>query len=123
MTGSEPPVNPYERTRAAISDALQRVEDHAPDAWKAAAFLAVVWCARIYPEFTADEVWIRLTMQGVGFPPTHSALGPVFLAAKRLNIIENTGRKQKLSNRSCRHGDMTIWHSCNTIINNQWPWQ
>lgn len=119
---SEPPVNPYERTRAAISDALRRVEDHAPDAWKAAAFLAVVWCARTYPEFTADEVWIKLAMQGVGFPPTHSALGPVFLDAKRLNIIENTGRKQKLSNRSCRHGDMTIWHSC-IVNNNQWPWQ
>jgi hypothetical protein len=118
---NQPPVNPYERTRAAISDALRRVEDNAPDAWKAAAFLAVVWCARTYPEFTADEVWVRLALQGVGFPPTHSALGPVFLDAKRLGVIENTGRKQKLSNRSCRHGDMTIWHSC--IINNQWPWQ
>jgi hypothetical protein len=119
---SEP--NPYERTKAAISEALQRVEAHAPDEWNAAAFLAVVWCARIYPEFTADEVWIRLGMQGVDSTDvTHSALGPVFLHAKYLGIIENTGRKQKLSNRSCRHGDMTIWHSCSCTINNQWPWQ
>jgi len=115
---SEPSVNPYERTKAAISDALQRVEDNAPEAWKASAFLAVVWCAHNYMDFTADEVWARL---GYDFPPTHSALGPVFLHAKRLGAIENTGRKQKLSNRSCRHGDLTIWRSC--IINNQWPWQ
>ena len=119
MSGSS--ANPYERTRAAINDALQRVEDNAPEAWKAAAFLAVVWCAREYMDFTADEVWTRLALQGVGFPPTHSALGPVFLNAKRLNIIKNTGRKQKLSNRSCRHGDMTIWRSC--TVDNQWPWQ
>lgn len=118
---TEPPLNPYERTRAAISDALKRVAENAPDAWMAAAFLAVVWCARRYPEFTADEVWIRLKMQGVDPPPTHSALGPVFLEAKRLEIIENTGRKQKLSNRSYRHGDMTIWKSL--ILGNRWPWQ
>ena len=101
--------SPFAETRAAIDDALQRVEENAEEYWKARALEAVTWCARTHQEFTADEVWERLEQLNVEGPHTPAALGPIFLAARRAGVIEKTGRWQPLSRFSRRHRALMIW--------------
>lgn len=103
--------DPFANTRASINDALQRVSDSAPLDWSIEAANAIIWCAKTYLEFTADDVWARLDELEVEHPHTKSALGPLFLSAKRDGTIENTGRLQPLSCRPCQHRTLIIWRS------------
>ena len=44
----------------AREDAISRADLNADPVWKEVAYLAVLWCAHIHPDFTADEVCTRL---------------------------------------------------------------
>jgi hypothetical protein len=105
------PDDPFSATRAATEAAIQQVDEHADEVWKAAALAAVIWCARHYTTFTADEVWDQLDMVGIPGPRTPSALGPIFLQAKRAGAIQSTDRWQPLSRFPRRHRALRIWFS------------
>jgi hypothetical protein len=103
--------SPYEGTRAAIREALARVERNAAPEWKVAARSALVWCTHRFAEFTSDDVWDRLDVLKVPRPRTAAALGPVFRQAQHDGLIENTGRLQPVSKFSQIHRSLTIWRS------------
>ncbi len=99
-----------QQTRINRGLAIQASDDHAEAAWRAAAMDAIEVCARRFVEFTADEVWMTIPP---GFS-THepSALGPRFIEAKKLGLIENSHRKRATSFLPQRHRqDITIWAS------------
>jgi hypothetical protein len=81
------------------------------EAWRAAAWLAILDCARRRPDFTADDVIERLDRLAGG-PETHSlaALGPLFLRAARARLIEKTGghRPTRIAR---RHRDLVVWQA------------
>ena len=93
---------------AAREDAISRADDHADPAWKEAAYIAVLWCAHIHPDFTADEVWHRLALHHDITTHEPSALGPVFLRASHAGRIRKTG-EQRASTNPVRHRDLTVW--------------
>lgn len=90
---------------AARSEAINRVDQHAPTDWKARAELVVEYVARTMREFTADDLWEHIEQ-----PPTPSALGPVMLRASRDGVCAKSGRVV-LSRNPKRHRDLTIWTS------------
>jgi alkylation response protein AidB-like acyl-CoA dehydrogenase len=103
--------DPFAATRVATDASIQQVSENAEEIWKVSAFGAVIWCARQFKTFTADEVWERLDELGVPGPHTPSALGPIFLQAKRDAVIKNTGEWQPLSRFARRHRALRIWNS------------
>lgn len=96
-------------------DAIGRAEINAAADWKAAAALAVRWCAGNLTTFTTDDVLVRLAAMHA--PSTHnlSALGPVIQAAARAGLIAKTGhlRPTRLAQ---RHRDLTVW-ACAPWVN------
>lgn len=103
--------DPFRETKAATSAAIQQVEENAAEEWKAEALMAVMWCAKRFPQFTADEVWDRLDSLGVSGPHTPSAIGPIFLQAKRAGAIERTNEWQQHSRFPRRHHALRLWRS------------
>lgn len=98
-------------TEAATQAAIAQVDENANEAWKRAALEAVRLCALEHPEFTADEVWLRLADRTDVDTHEPAALGPVFLRAARSQWIINTNRRRKRSLLEQRHRELTIWRS------------
>lgn len=96
-------------TQAELDDALLRVDLNAAREWKHAAVLAMNRVILRREDFTADEVWKELQATAPELR-THnpSALGPIFLRAKKAGLIRSTGRVRR-SVFSQRHRDLVIW--------------
>ena len=92
----------------ARDDAISRADLNADPAWRELAYLAVLWCAHIHPDFTADEVWHRLALHDDITTHEPSAIGPVFLRASHAGRIRKTG-EQRASTNPIRHRDLTVW--------------
>jgi len=100
-----------ESARAARDDAMSRVDEHAPDAWKIEADAAIVWLARTRAEFTTDDVWQYLADGDVPMPPEPRALGPRMLAAAKRGVVGRTDRVVTCK-RPERHGaPIRVWSS------------
>lgn len=69
--------------------AIQRSEDHANEAWKAAAYAAVEACAQRRETLIVDDVWPYLEALS---ETTHDfrALGPVMRKAAKEGVIAKT---------------------------------
>jgi hypothetical protein len=89
--------------------AIQAAHDHANEAWKQAAYSAIVECARRLARLTSDDVWDHL--QG-SRPATHnpSALGPLFRIAARRGVIQKSGAMVP-TRLERRHREVTEWVS------------
>ena len=87
---------------------IQRADDHADPDWKAKAYDAILWCARMRPTFTSDDVVERMDAQGIAGAVTPSALGPVFLKASKANEIRKTGQLRP-TRIARRHRELTVW--------------
>jgi hypothetical protein len=99
-----PPDTATKRERA-ITDA----HDHATDQAKADYWSALRWCAASLPEFTADEVLLRVTdVGGVAFG-TAAASGHIWRAAVADGIVERTGRTRRTSKLKQRHRELPIY--------------
>ena len=90
---------------------MRRSYKAADDNWKDRAFLALqqVHSSLLY-EWIADAIWAQDPSldDGVTNP---SALGGVILKAKKLGLIENTGRFER-STRPATHGKpLPVWRS------------
>lgn len=78
--------------------------------WRSAAQKALVSCAKMYREFTADQVWFILANKGV-HTGNNSALGAIFQAGSRSGMIQKTGEYIESDRAVAHHRPITIWHS------------
>jgi hypothetical protein len=87
--------------------AIERVEAHADDDWKAAALAAVELAARTRETFTGDDVW----NMGLPKPREARALGPVMLGAARAGLITRTDEVRDSTQPGCHRGLVRVWRS------------
>ena len=97
-----------EDAAAAREAGIAAADLHADPDWKEAAWSVLVGLAAQGTPFTSDHVWLQLDRDGVEFPHTRSALGPVTLRAVRERLIRKTGRMVP-SRFARRHRDLTEW--------------
>ena len=91
-------------------DAEDRVERHADDEWKEAAFESVKTVARKKEFFTADDVQADLEHKPV---ETHElrALGPVMMRALKEKIAVQSGDFTRTTQVKCHRMPRRIWRS------------
>jgi hypothetical protein len=92
------------------AEGMARVDEHANEAWKAAAQRAVLEAARALPQLTADDVMARID------PSTKTrdrrALGPVMTRAAKAGWIEQADVLPVKCGRPSRHAaPITVWKS------------
>lgn len=97
--------------RAARDEAVDRVDRHADEAWKAAATDAIYLMATKRDEFTTDAVWWLLAHAGIGAPHEERALGALMQAAQRQGWIQRTERTHKSVRPECHARDLRVWRS------------
>lgn len=90
---------------------IEQVERAADEAWKAAAWEAVLWACdlRRGGEFTTDLVWWRLHKLGAVPPREPRAMGPVMLKAKRLGLVRFAGRTVLTTRPQAHRGMVRVW--------------
>lgn len=111
MTANVVPIFDARVARAARDEAVTRVDEHADDAWKAAALDAVFALSRTRSHFTTDAVWWLLTRADYGEPHEPRALGAVMQRAVRAGWIEPTDQTSKSIRAACHARDLRIWRS------------
>ena len=108
--------NPYEMRLSKYGkwlrdSGIKAADEAAKPVWKDVAFLAVVECSRMFPEFTSADVWNRIDATGGVKTREGRAMGAVMLRAQKNGWIEPTDRFVK-SNRASRHcAPVRIWRS------------
>ena len=104
---NEPSLFDPPAVEAARQDGIDRAGNTAGDDWKTQAYEQVEWLARAYPDFTSDELIVRLELFDIT-PPNGMAMGAVFQKAARDGVIRKTGelRRTKIPT---RHRDLTVW--------------
>ncbi|MEL6104847.1 MAG: hypothetical protein AAFU85_02370 [Planctomycetota bacterium] len=92
-----------------VQPAIDRADQNADSDWKETALRLLHSIARRKDEFTADDLVEALESESV---ETHnpSAIGPVFLRAKKEGWIESTDQMQQ-TRISRRHRKLTVWRS------------
>ena len=102
----------HDAAQAATDEAIARVEGHADDDWKAAAYDAVVWLAERRPEFTTDAVWAVLARRDPD-AATHErrAMGAVMRRAQADKIVQATERYHVSIRVECHGNPKRVWAS------------
>jgi hypothetical protein len=94
-------------SREARDVAIDQVEANADKIWRREAERALVYCAMELDEFTADDVWAKLTES----PREPRALGAVMRYAYKMDIIEPT-ETWKITARVSSHArPLRVWKS------------
>jgi len=91
---------------------IEQVERAADEAWKAAAWDAVLWACqhrRVGGEFTTDLIWWRLDKLGAVPPREPRAMGPIMLKAQRLEFVEFTGRFVMTARPQAHRAPVRVW--------------
>ncbi len=113
------PTSPPEETfdleiaRMARDAALEQVEANANPEWSELFYSTLEAVATEMPEFTADEVWERLS-QIPNVPHQHQprAAGPIVVRAMKAGVIRKANKLPRKSNRaSCHHRPISIYES------------
>ncbi len=104
----------HEKGAALRDESMAQVEAHADDAWKLAAWDALVRSvgialARPKAEFTTDLVWWCLNDAGAVPAREPRALGPVMKQAQRQGLISFTGRVSHTARPQAHKGMNKIW--------------
>lgn len=92
--------------QVARDEAIDRVERHAPVAWRVSALGAVRQIALRARAFTTDDIWDL-----VGPPPEPRAMGAVMRRAGRLGIARPTNRTQQSKRPECHARPLRVWES------------
>ena len=92
--------------------AITRADSGVTETWKMHAARIIKATARVYPEFTSEEVWeMGLRKPSFG-SPDGDALGPALRRAAKAEIIQSTGRLTTETLRPQRHNNpKRIWRS------------
>lgn len=93
--------------RAQRDAALARVYAASPKLWRRHAMDAVKRCARLFDEFTTDDVWEALDWP----PPEPRALGAIMMRAKALGVCVPTDRTAPSYRKECHARPVRIWRS------------
>lgn len=83
---------------------------HTTTIWKEAAGDALVYVAKNYYEFTTDEVWERLALQGI-HTGENRAIGAVVQGAVRAGMIEFSGEYRPTIRPIGHKGPKAVWRS------------
>ena len=97
--------------RAARDEAIEQVDAHAEQVWKAAALDVVHEIAQHRDYFTTDAVWWVLDQRDVDPPHEERALGAIMRRAQSQGWIEITDRTRKSVRRRCHARDLRVWKS------------
>lgn len=89
---------------AARDEAVDRVEVHADEAWKAVARQWVSYIANTRPTFTTDDVWAA----GLEKPSEPRAMGAIIREFTRQNFLEFVGY-QKTAQVSRHRAPIAVW--------------
>ena len=95
----------------ALSDSLQRVDDHADPSWRDVAYQCVIDVAGRLSEFTTDAVLSELALYPTVSTHEPRALGPVMMRASRDNVISATSRFVKSEAVSRHRAPKQVWRS------------
>ncbi len=90
----------------AKKDAIERVDAHADDSWKARAMNAVKHLARHRQQFTTDEVWAIVETNR-----EPRAMGAVMQKACKAGTIEKTNTTRQSVRVECHGRDVRVWRS------------
>lgn len=93
--------------RAARDEAMERVEEAAPDEWKARAWKVLQRVAATHDTFTTDDI-IEL---GGGRPPEPRAYGPLMRAAVKAGLCEKTGEYRESTMESCHARPKAVYRA------------
>lgn len=114
LFGSQPAYTPTPAVRVAPprpttepAASIDRAAAGAGEAWNALADAAIRWLAGECEEFTADDVWDRIS----GPPNSARALGARMQQARRDGLIEPTMRYVDSSRASCHYRPIRVWRS------------
>ena len=93
--------------RAARDEAMERVEEAAPDEWKARAWKVLKRVAATHATFTTDD----LVELGAGSPPEPRAYGPLMRAAVKAGLCEATGQYRKSRMVACHARPKAVYRA------------
>ena len=93
--------------RAERDEAIERVDQHAPDDWKSEARVVVSVLAYERPSFTTDDVWDRMTNR----PPEPRALGAVMVWARNKGFITATSEMRESERPEAHRNPKRVWQS------------
>lgn len=96
--------------RKARDEAMDRVEAHADEDWKAMAMQAVQELARYPAPFTTDAVWALLRHWEVTPPHEPRAMGPIMMKAVRLGLIVPTGEYKQSTSVVNHARNLRVYH-------------
>jgi len=91
-------------------EAIQRSDDHADQAWKKLAVMAVEALSLRGKPFTADDLWDEMQVFNIS---THEprALGAIMRQAARAGQIRNTGTFVKSRRPECHQRPVAVWEA------------
>ncbi len=94
---------------AARDEALERVDEHADEDWKAHASDVIAMTAADLDEFTAEDVWARLDPALSTHEPR--ALGALMKRAAAAGVIVATDQWRVSSRTACHNRPMRVWRA------------
>ena len=94
------------------TEAIERVEHHADERWKAEATLAIKEVATVKREFTTDDVWQQLKMHVDAATHEPRAMGAMMVSAKKAGICTPLMKFEGSSRISCHNRPIRVWRSC-----------
>lgn len=92
-------------------EAILRVDANAPSSWKRAALQAVRMICEKRDEFTTDEVWFILEVNGVDGPHEPRAMGPIMMQAERRRWCAKTDDWRNSVRADCHARPLKVWRS------------
>lgn len=93
--------------RQAAEKAIERAKEAADPTWYQAAVSAVLMCADLGEQFTADDVWGRIPDECRTKEPR--ALGAVMRLLVEQGVIESTGGWRESSRPQAHARPMRVW--------------
>ena len=96
-------------SRLAKEEAIDRVERHANEEWKEAAFRVGVWVAGQKQFITSDDIWLNLEVHLQTHEPR--AMGAIMRRLAREGYIEVTDRYRPSVRLECHMRKIQVWRS------------
>lgn len=95
----------------AREEAIARVDLHADEMWKQSCREAIIAVASIKAEFTTDDIWEWMFVNGVDQPHENRAMGAVIRESHKSGIIKPTDRYLNSLRPECHRRPIKIWLS------------
>ena len=101
----------YAEGQRLAEEGMTAAIEHAGTTWQDMADTAVRTVARMRITFTADEVWDFMDSHNYPQPPNRAALGAVFKALSRANVIRVTGEWRNSARPETHTRPLRVWQA------------